>query len=120
MKLFHHLHYGLSAILVFVGAKMLLADFYKIPVGVALGAVAGILIISVIASLAFPRKEVDASGGSKPPRERRPTVWSGELPHCPCRRRAGKNTCNPRGFSLEINYEETWRHPCDLNLRLRV
>jgi TerC family integral membrane protein len=68
MKLFHHLHYGLSAILVFVGAKMLLADFYKIPVGVALGAVAGILITSVIASMAFPRKEVDASGGSKPPR----------------------------------------------------
>ena len=67
MKLFHHLHYGLSAILVFVGAKMLLADFYKIPVGVALGAVAGILIISVIASMAFPRKAVDASGGSKPP-----------------------------------------------------
>jgi TerC family integral membrane protein len=66
MKLFHHLHYGLSAILVFVGAKMMLADFYMIPVGVALGAVAGILIISVIASIAFPRKEVDASGGSQP------------------------------------------------------
>jgi putative Ca2+/H+ antiporter (TMEM165/GDT1 family) len=47
---------------------MLLADSYKIPVGVALGAVAGILIISVIASIAFPRKEGDASGGSKPPR----------------------------------------------------
>jgi len=68
MKLFHHLRYGLSAILVFVGAKMLLADFYKIPVGVALGAVAGILIISVIASMAFPRKGVDASSGSRPPR----------------------------------------------------
>ena len=68
MKLFHHLHYGLSAILVFVGAKMLMTDFYKIPVGIALGAVAGILIISVIASIAFPRKEVAASGGSKPPR----------------------------------------------------
>jgi tellurite resistance protein TerC len=58
MKSFHYLHYGLSAILVFVGAKMLLADFYKIPIGAALSVVAGILIISVIASLAFPRKEV--------------------------------------------------------------
>jgi hypothetical protein len=28
--------------------------------------------------------------------------------------------CAPRGFSLEINYKETWRHPCDLNLRLRL
>jgi tellurite resistance protein TerC len=60
MKLFHYLHYGLSAILVFVGAKMLLADFYKIPVGVALGVVAGILVISVIASMAFPRRETAA------------------------------------------------------------
>lgn len=60
MKSFHYLHYGLSAILVFVGAKMLLADFYKIPIGVALGVVAGILITSVIASLAFPRKEIVA------------------------------------------------------------
>jgi tellurite resistance protein TerC len=60
MKSFHFLHYGLSAILVFVGAKMLLSDFYKIPVGVALGVVAGILIISVMASLAFPQRDVGA------------------------------------------------------------
>ena len=31
MKLFHYLHYGLAAVLVFVGGKMLLAGFYKIP-----------------------------------------------------------------------------------------
>lgn len=31
MKLFACLHYGLAAVLVFVGAKMLLAGFYKIP-----------------------------------------------------------------------------------------
>jgi hypothetical protein len=41
------------------GVEMMLADLYKIPVGVALGVVAGILIISVIASIALPRKEVD-------------------------------------------------------------
>jgi len=63
MGLFQYLHYGLSAILIFVGAKMLLADFYEIPVGVALGVVAGILVISVIASMAAPRKEADAGGG---------------------------------------------------------
>lgn len=56
MQLFHYLHYGLSAILVFVGAKMLLADIYKIPVGIALGAIAGILLLSVIASIARPRQ----------------------------------------------------------------
>jgi tellurite resistance protein TerC len=63
MGLFHYLHYGLSAILIFVGAKMLLTDFYEIPVVVALGVVAGILIISVIASMVSPRKEADAGGG---------------------------------------------------------
>jgi len=56
MKLFHYLHYGLSAILVFVGAKMLLADLYKIPTGIALSVVAGLLLISVIASVVHPRK----------------------------------------------------------------
>jgi len=54
MQLFHYLHYGLSAILVFVGVKMVLADIYKIPIGVALGVVAGLLLISVVASILRP------------------------------------------------------------------
>jgi len=59
MELFHYIHYGLSAILVFVGVKMLVADLYKIPVSLALGVVAGILMISIIASIVHPhRKEV--------------------------------------------------------------
>lgn len=56
MRLCLSLHYGLSAILVFVGIKMLVADFYKIPAGIALGAVAGILMISVAVCLLRPRK----------------------------------------------------------------
>src|SRR6266571_950335 len=55
MRLFHYLHYGLSAILVFVGAKMLLADVYKLPVGAALSVVAGILLIAIVASVVRPR-----------------------------------------------------------------
>jgi tellurite resistance protein TerC len=54
MERFHALHFGLAAILVFVGAKMLLADFYKIPTAVALGVVAGILALSVAFSLLRP------------------------------------------------------------------
>ena len=53
---FHYLHYGLSIILVFVGVKMLLADIYKIPIGMALGVIASILLISVIASMTRPRQ----------------------------------------------------------------
>jgi tellurite resistance protein TerC len=53
---FHLLKYGLAAILVFIGVKMLLLDVYKIPIGIALGIVALILLISVAASLATSRK----------------------------------------------------------------
>ena len=48
---FHLLKYGLAGILIFIGAKMLLLDVYKIPVGVALGVVGLILVLSVVASL---------------------------------------------------------------------
>jgi tellurite resistance protein TerC len=60
MRLFHHLHYGLSLILVFVGVKMLLSYAYKIPVAVVLPVVFGVLLISVIASIISPKKEDDA------------------------------------------------------------
>jgi tellurite resistance protein TerC len=53
---FQYLHYGLSAILVFVGIKMLLSTVYKIPVGLALGVIAMILIVSVVTSMARSKK----------------------------------------------------------------
>lgn len=57
MQMFRYLDYGLSAVLVFVGAKMLLADLYKIPTEVALGVVAAILAISILASVAVRRRQ---------------------------------------------------------------
>jgi len=66
MRLFHYLHYGLSAILVFVGTKMLLADVYKLPVGVALGVIAGILLIAVLASVLRPRRDDVVSAPTDP------------------------------------------------------
>ncbi|GAB3830112.1 TerC family protein [Pontibacter rugosus] len=59
MQLFHYLHYGLSVILVFIGAKLLLSDIYHIDMRYALLGVGGVLAISVIASLMFPKKEED-------------------------------------------------------------
>ena len=47
----HYLKYGLSAILVFVGIKMLLPEEHKIPIEAALAAVGGILLVAVIASV---------------------------------------------------------------------
>ena len=51
MDKFHYLKVGLAFVLIFVGAKMLLMDLYKIPIGVSLGAIATILTIAVVASL---------------------------------------------------------------------
>jgi tellurite resistance protein TerC len=60
MELFHYLHYGLSAILTFVGIKMLLTYIYKIPISVALGVIAGILIVSIVSSVMFPKRKIKA------------------------------------------------------------
>lgn len=57
MKIFHYLHYGLAAILSFVGIKMLIADFCHVPTHYALGFVALALVISVGASVMFPEEE---------------------------------------------------------------
>ncbi|MCG3118559.1 MAG: putative membrane-bound redox modulator Alx [bacterium] len=60
MQMFHYLSYGLAAILVFVGIKMMIMDFYKLPIAVSLGVVAGILAIAVILSLVRPRRNAEA------------------------------------------------------------
>jgi tellurite resistance protein TerC len=60
MEMFRYLHYGLSVVLMFVGAKMLLSHYYEIPTVVALGAVAGVLLISVLASVVNPKKKLSS------------------------------------------------------------
>ena len=56
MDLFIYLRYGLGVVLGFVGIKMILGDIYKIPIGLSLAVVAGILTITIAASLlARPR-----------------------------------------------------------------
>jgi tellurite resistance protein TerC len=54
---FHYLSVGLAVVLMFVGTKMLIAPWFKIPVFVSLGVVAAILITSVVFSLVRPQPE---------------------------------------------------------------
>lgn len=54
VQLFHHLKFGLAAILVFVGGKMLLSDVMKVPTLAALAVVLAILCVSIVTSLLFP------------------------------------------------------------------
>ena len=57
MHLFHYLVYGLSCILVFVGIKMLISDFYKIDTLPALLVIAIVILVSITASIIFKKKE---------------------------------------------------------------
>ena len=56
MKVFRFLHYGLALVLILVGAKMLAADYYKVPIAATLGVVAAVLATSILVSVAFPAK----------------------------------------------------------------
>jgi tellurite resistance protein TerC len=68
MDMFRYLKVGLSFVLCFVGIKMVIVDFYKIPIGISLGVVAGILGISILASIFVRPKRVDVpASGSDPP-----------------------------------------------------
>jgi tellurite resistance protein TerC len=51
---FHLLNYGLALVLVFIGVKMLIVDFYKIPVVWSLSVTVSILAVAVILSLCLP------------------------------------------------------------------
>ena len=51
-----YLKFGLGMVLAFVGAKMLLVDIWKVPIGLSLGIVAGLLGLSAVASLVVPVK----------------------------------------------------------------
>lgn len=56
MTKFRYLNAGLALVLAFVGAKMLVGDFYKVPIGWSLAVVAGILFAAVAASVLNPNK----------------------------------------------------------------
>jgi tellurite resistance protein TerC len=60
MGIFHYLKYGLSIILSFIGVKMFISEWYHVPIEAALGVIAGVLALSIIASLLFPEKKAEA------------------------------------------------------------
>lgn len=54
---FHLLKYGLSVVLMFVGTKMLIVDWFKIPVAVSLGVIIAVLGTSMMLSLLATRRQ---------------------------------------------------------------
>ena len=67
MQAFVYLHYGLAAILGFIGVKMILAHWYKIPIAYALGFIALSLVLSALASVIWPPKEKLEPVNADPP-----------------------------------------------------
>jgi len=64
MGYFRYLKVGLSVVLCFVGVKMLLSEIYEIPAFVALGTVAAILAVAILASLIAARREQRAGAAA--------------------------------------------------------
>ena len=52
---FHFLKYGLALVLLFVGVKMVIADWYHVSIVMSLGVIAALLALSVIASVIWPQ-----------------------------------------------------------------
>ena len=67
MDRFVYLKTGLAFVLLFVGGKMLVMDWYKVPVLASLGIVFGILAIAVVASLLVTRRKPDENTPTAPP-----------------------------------------------------
>jgi tellurite resistance protein TerC len=57
MKLFRFLHTGLAVVLILVGLKMIIADRFPVSTLMTLAAVAGVLAVSIIASVMYPEKK---------------------------------------------------------------
>ena len=70
MHKFEYLKIGLALVLAFVGAKMVLTDIYKIPIGVSLGVVAALIVGSVILSLLRPHKRAQRDSADIHPEKR--------------------------------------------------
>jgi tellurite resistance protein TerC len=58
---FHLLKPALAAVVLFVGAKMLLLEFVKVPITLSLSVVAGLIGAGVISSLLIPSRSPHAA-----------------------------------------------------------
>jgi tellurite resistance protein TerC len=59
---FHLLKYGLAVILTFVGVKMIIESWVHIPILLSLGVVLGVLLLSIVASLVWPKAHQTSEG----------------------------------------------------------
>jgi tellurite resistance protein TerC len=63
---FRFLKVGLSIVLVYIGAKMLVVPWWRVPTTLSLALVAGIITISILASVVLARRQHKKPGDSGP------------------------------------------------------
>jgi len=61
---FRYLKYGIGVILVFVGTKMLISEWYHVSIELSLLVIATCIIISILASAVANKREVNAGAGA--------------------------------------------------------
>lgn len=91
----HYLKYGLAAILVFVGFKMLLMDVYEIPTSASLVVIASLVTVSVVVSL---RRSPDVDRHEPTPVRAEKAATSsapGDTPHAGSSLPAMHTPCSP-------------------------
>jgi tellurite resistance protein TerC len=66
MDRFHYLKIGLALVLIFVGGKMLLEDFFRVPIAASLGVITALIAGAVIASLLRPRPPLPVATEASP------------------------------------------------------
>jgi tellurite resistance protein TerC len=66
MGLFHYLKIGLALVLMFVGLKMLVSDFYHVPIPVSLGVIAALLGGAIVLSILRPLPPASGNHASEP------------------------------------------------------
>ena len=59
LEYFHYLNYGLAAVLIFIGAKMLGENYFELGIVSELVVIATILTASILASIIFPKKNTE-------------------------------------------------------------
>ncbi len=96
---FRYLSVGLSFVLSFIGIKMLIEPWLKIPIGISLATVVGVLLISVIASLIATRRDL---------RHRR--QWIADLASGdPAARETAAEELYSRGRAMADSAVKSWR-----------
>ncbi len=61
MDRFDHLKYALAVILIFVGGKMIAADYVHVPIGISLAIIVGSVVVGVISSLVATQPKTEES-----------------------------------------------------------